>query len=87
MSRKRTTRPLDYTEPVDPMTKPDPLYALTCNLNRVEYGYPGISQPRFYGQDGWPPLPELDPATEAPPWVPWAAREGRGVVVPENATT
>ena len=73
MTRKRPT-PADVALVVDPMSKPDPLYALTCNLNRVEYGYPGHREPRFYLKEGWPPPKELEPMEEAPAWVPWSER-------------
>ena len=69
-NRTRTTRPLvTGNEPVDPTTKPDPIYAMTCNDAKAPYGYPGHTEPRYYLQEGWPP-----PMEEAPAWTPWAER-------------
>lgn len=53
-ARKRAASPSDFIRVADPMSKPDPIYAVTCNEHRRVYGYPGITTPVYYGQKGWP---------------------------------
>lgn len=57
----KTPTPKDLAQIIDPMSKDDPLYAVTCNLFHVHYGYPGHTPPRYYGQEGWPPEYLLEP--------------------------
>lgn len=54
--RKGVPTPGDVRRVTDPMTKDDPIYAMTCNAANVHYGYPYHVEPRFltdHGTAGW----------------------------------
>lgn len=80
-TRKRTT-PKTLAATINPMTKPDPIYAMVCNAQGRAYGYPPSDPPRYYGRDDWAEFARTSTESEITaaleplePWVPWTERE------------